>query len=201
MARWEIVHTPADLGRLLGVILELPALPATATDLATMGPLRTAVTRIAYGLAAGSSDSTESGSTESHSGASQPAAGSTARPAGTVAETVAEIVAEIVAGDESAAISVLNASAAAPPLVPALLPGGGTTVVAPTAAAALATIARDAVDLFGGPLARRIRVCAAEDCGLLFVDASRPGRRRGCSMQRCGNLAKVRSHRARRVEP
>ena len=40
-------------------------------------------------------------------------------------------------------------------------------------------------------------ICAAEDCGLLFVDASRPGQRRWCSMERCGNLAKVRGHRAR----
>jgi predicted RNA-binding Zn ribbon-like protein len=92
---------------------------------------------------------------------------------------------------------VINAAAAAPPLVPALRPDGGTTVVAPTAAAALATLARDAIDLFGGPLAHRIRVCAADDCGLLFVDASRPGRRRWCSMERCGNRAKIRTHRAR----
>src|SRR5947208_764688 len=58
----------------------------------------------------------------------------------------------------------------------------------------------DDVDLFGGRYAHRIRVCAAEDCGLLFVDASRPGRRRWCSMERCGNLAKVRGHRARRAD-
>jgi predicted RNA-binding Zn ribbon-like protein len=104
-------------------------------------------------------------------------------------------------------VAALNAAAAPPPLVPVLLPGGGTAAVdpadgaAPSAAAALATIARDAVDLFGGPLAHRIRVCAAEDCGLLFVDASRPGRRRWCSMERCGTLAKVRAHRAGRTRP
>jgi predicted RNA-binding Zn ribbon-like protein len=93
-------------------------------------------------------------------------------------------------------IAAINAVAAAPPLVPALLPAGGTTAVDPTAAQALSTLARDAVDLLGGPLARRIRVCGADDCGLLFVDASRPGTRRWCSMERCGNLAKVRRHRA-----
>jgi predicted RNA-binding Zn ribbon-like protein len=60
----------------------------------------------------------------------------------------------------------------------------------------LSTLARDAIYLFTGPLAERIRVCAADDCGLLFVDQSRPGGRRWCSMQRCGNLAKVRKHRA-----
>ncbi|MFG3617196.1 CGNR zinc finger domain-containing protein [Nocardia sp. NPDC047654] len=46
-----------------------------------------------------------------------------------------------------------------------------------------------------GPLSGRIRVCAADDCGLLFVDASRPGRRRWCSMDRCGNLSEVRRYR------
>ncbi|MFE7743242.1 CGNR zinc finger domain-containing protein [Nocardia sp. NPDC057455] len=40
-----------------------------------------------------------------------------------------------------------------------------------------------------------MRVRAAGDCGLLFVDASRPGRRRWCSMDRCGNLSKVRRYR------
>jgi hypothetical protein len=94
-------------------------------------------------------------------------------------------------------ITTVNAAAAVPPLVPALGPEGGTRFVAPTAAAALSTLARDAVDLFGGPFARRIRVCAAENCGLLLVDTSRPGRRRWCSMELCGNRAKVRSHRSR----
>ncbi|HEY6738952.1 MAG TPA: CGNR zinc finger domain-containing protein [Actinopolymorphaceae bacterium] len=94
-------------------------------------------------------------------------------------------------------IDAVNAAAAVPPLVPALRAEGGVRVVAPKVAAALSTIARDAIDLFGGPLARRIRVCAAENCGLLLVDTSRPGRRRWCSMEVCGNRAKVRSHRAR----
>jgi len=93
-------------------------------------------------------------------------------------------------------VAALNAFAAAPALVPQL--GDAGAALAPgTAAQALSTLARDAIDLFGGPLAARIRVCAAEDCGLLFVDASRPGRRRWCSMERCGNLAKTRAFRAR----
>src|SRR5206468_3977694 len=41
--------------------------------------------------------------------------------------------------------------------------------------AALATIARDAIDLVSGPLANRVRECARPDCALLFVDTSRPG--------------------------
>ncbi|WP_147258805.1 CGNR zinc finger domain-containing protein [Pseudonocardia hierapolitana] len=176
LARWEIVHSPDDLGRLLGVVLGLPPLPADEADLAAMRPLRTAMTHLAYGLAA--------------SGNPRPADG----------DAVGRLVDELAAGaPRPADIAVLNAAAAAPPLVPALRPeGSGSRVVDPTAAAALATIARDAVDLFGGPLAQRIRVCDAEDCGLLFVDTSRPGRRRWCSMERCGNRAKIRTHRARR---
>lgn len=157
LARWEIIHSAADLGRLLGVILGLPHVAATAADLAPMNALRSATTRIAYGLTAG-------------------------------------------LPPFPADIEAVNAAAAQPPLVPALLPEGGTTVVAPTASAAFATLARDAVDLFGGPLASRIRVCAADNCGLLLVDTSRPGKRRWCSMERCGNRAKVRTHRAHRAQ-
>lgn len=58
----------------------------------------------------------------------------------------------------------------------------------------LGAAARDAVELVahGG-----VRECSASDCGLLFVDTSRSGNRRWCSMERCGNRHKVRAHRAR----
>jgi len=161
MARWEIVHDADDLGRLLGVILGLPPLPATVADLAAMRPLRAAFTRIAYDLAEGSLP---------------PISIDPPRPAD---------------------IATVNAAAAAPSLVPALRPDGGAMLVAPTTTAAFSTLARDAVDLFGGPLASRIRVCAAENCGLLLVDTSGPGRRRWCSMELCGNRAKIRAHRSR----
>ncbi|MGC4762555.1 CGNR zinc finger domain-containing protein [Micromonospora sp. DT46] len=56
------------------------------------------------------------------------------------------------------------------------------------------------MDLFTGPYRDRIRECATHDCYLVFVDTSRPGRRRWCAMERCGNRHKVRSLRARRAE-
>lgn len=93
-------------------------------------------------------------------------------------------------------VAVVNAAAALPPLVP-VLAGDAVVAVEPTAAQAIATLARDAVDLFGGPLRERVRVCASPTCGLLLLDTSRPGTRRWCSMQRCGTLAKVRAHRGR----
>ncbi|WP_194815980.1 CGNR zinc finger domain-containing protein [Nocardia sp. XZ_19_385] len=92
-------------------------------------------------------------------------------------------------------IAALNKAAAEPPLIPRLHADGTVGYASPTARAALSTLARDAIGLFASPLADRIRVCAADDCGLLFVDTSRPGRRRWCSMERCGNLTKVRKYR------
>lgn len=63
--------------------------------------------------------------------------------------------------------------------------------------AALSAVARDAIELIGGPQACRIRECAAPDCAFLFLDTSRSGIRRWCAMNRCGNREHVRKHRAR----
>ena len=43
----------------------------------------------------------------------------------------------------------------------------------------------------------RFRKCAASDCGTLFLDVSKTGRRRWCSMVNCGNRNKVQRFRAR----
>ncbi|MGW8884770.1 CGNR zinc finger domain-containing protein [Streptomyces sp. NPDC055749] len=97
-------------------------------------------------------------------------------------------------------LEAVNAVAAAPPLV-ARLGADGRREWAPgaTGTGLLSTVARDAVDLLTGPFAERVRVCEAHNCALLFVDTSRPGRRRWCAMERCGNRHKVRAHRARRT--
>ncbi|UYQ63759.1 CGNR zinc finger domain-containing protein [Streptomyces peucetius] len=100
---------------------------------------------------------------------------------------------------DPADVAVVNEAAAAPPLA-ARIGADGSRQWAPggaTVTQLLSTVARDAVDLFTGPHAHRIRECGSHDCGLLFVDTSRPGRRRWCSMERCGNRNKVRAHRAR----
>jgi predicted RNA-binding Zn ribbon-like protein len=78
--------------------------------------------------------------------------------------------------------------------------GGGVGRSGPaTVNAALATIARDAADLFGGAAAARVRECQAPDCSSLFLDTSRAGRRRWCSMAACGNRQKVAAYRGRRT--
>lgn len=43
----------------------------------------------------------------------------------------------------------------------------------------------------------RIRACAGEGCVLWFLDTSRNGTRRWCSMAGCGNRAKARAHYSR----
>ncbi|MGO4592859.1 CGNR zinc finger domain-containing protein [Leifsonia sp. 2TAF2] len=95
-------------------------------------------------------------------------------------------------------VDVVNLFAATPDIPPVLAGGGrqaGRTKARPHQA--LGTIARDAVRLFGPDVDGRIRECSAEDCRLVYLDTSRSGTRRWCSMQRCGNRAKVRAHRAR----
>jgi predicted RNA-binding Zn ribbon-like protein len=100
---------------------------------------------------------------------------------------------------QDSSLRVINMAAAHQPCVPRLGPDGTVAFARPVPVEqVLSTLARDAIDLFGGPFAGRIRVCEAADCGLLFVDQSRPGGRRWCSMQRCGNLAKIRRHRSAR---
>ncbi|MFI9645552.1 CGNR zinc finger domain-containing protein [Streptomyces sp. NPDC052040] len=99
------------------------------------------------------------------------------------------------AADEAA----LNAAAAFPPLIPALR-AGTSRLTLPSARAqqsALSTVARDAIDLFASTAIDRIRECASPQCGLLFVDTSRPGRRRWCSSTACGGKARAATYRHR----
>ncbi|HWS71703.1 MAG TPA: CGNR zinc finger domain-containing protein, partial [Thermoanaerobaculia bacterium] len=59
----------------------------------------------------------------------------------------------------------------------------------------LSALARSAVELLGGDLGDRIRRCAGDRCATLFVDTSRSGHRKWCSMAACGNKAKVAAFR------
>lgn len=67
-------------------------------------------------------------------------------------------------------------------------------------AAALAMIARDAVTLFASPEGERLKACAQPLCAMLFLDTSRSGERRWCSMNVCGNRAKKMNYRKGRVQ-
>lgn len=94
----------------------------------------------------------------------------------------------------------LNELAGQPSLVPRLLPGSTRTWAGEGMRSLMSSIARDAIDVFGGPRAARLKRCEGSRCALLFVDTSRSGHRRWCSMERCGNRAKVAAHRRRRKE-
>lgn len=95
----------------------------------------------------------------------------------------------------------LNRWAARPPIAPQLTVAGELAWLASRPVETMfATIARDAVELLSGPLAGRIRECNAPDCALLFVDLSRPGRRRWCASEACGNRVRTKSYRERQKE-
>ncbi len=117
-------------------------------------------------------------------------------------DTLFEIARARSHGESSPAgdLDVLNEFAAATPLTPRITATGARAWTPSTGIALLSTVARDAIDLLTGPHAGRIRTCSATDCQLIYVDTSRPGRRRWCSMEHCGNLNKVRAHRARTPE-
>jgi predicted RNA-binding Zn ribbon-like protein len=65
---------------------------------------------------------------------------------------------------------------------------------APTAASLLAPILWSAGDLLTGERLQRVRMCANEKCRWLFLDDSKSGTRRWCSMRSCGNRAKAHRH-------
>jgi len=101
---------------------------------------------------------------------------------------------------DPADVATINQVAGSAPLVPQITAAGHAVWGSPiTASAVLSTVARDAIEVLTGPAAGRLRECAADDCQLVFLDTSRPGARRWCSMERCGNRHKVRAIRSRRM--
>jgi predicted RNA-binding Zn ribbon-like protein len=61
-------------------------------------------------------------------------------------------------------------------------------------------IVRDAEELLCSSNAARIKVCAAEGCGWVFLDTSKNGTRRWCSMKLCGNREKARRFKEKKPE-
>ncbi|HEY4269286.1 MAG TPA: CGNR zinc finger domain-containing protein [Galbitalea sp.] len=113
---------------------------------------------------------------------------------------VATISKSVSAGGVPAAadVDVVNLFAATPDIPPAL--AGGSRQAGRSRARVgqtFSAMAREAIEVFGAENAERVRECAADDCHLVFFDESRSNNRRWCSMQRCGNRAKVRAHRSR----
>lgn len=63
-----------------------------------------------------------------------------------------------------------------------------------TALALLAPVLWSAGDLLASPKLGKVHRCANPECLYLFLDDSRAGKRRWCSMASCGNRAKARRH-------
>jgi len=64
----------------------------------------------------------------------------------------------------------------------------------PSAISVLAPVLWSAADLLVGPQIAKLRECSNEKCLWLFLDDSKNGTRRWCSMQACGNRAKAHRH-------
>jgi predicted RNA-binding Zn ribbon-like protein len=99
-------------------------------------------------------------------------------------------------------VALINTVAAAVSLAPSLgLDADGRPLLTwdPSTAipAALARIAVDSISLLTDGELARLRVCAADDCEVRFVDRSPARNRQWCSMRRCGNRTKARRHYAR----
>lgn len=59
-------------------------------------------------------------------------------------------------------------------------------------------VAVRALSLLQNTTLDRLRVCDGHDCGWVFIDTSKNGRRRWCDMATCGNTAKARRFYKRR---
>lgn len=66
--------------------------------------------------------------------------------------------------------------------------------IKPTAANLLTPALWSVADIIAGPDSARLRECANDQCLWLFLDDSKNGTRRWCSMQACGNRAKAHRH-------
>ncbi|HDR9501045.1 ABATE domain-containing protein [Burkholderia cepacia] len=61
-------------------------------------------------------------------------------------------------------------------------------------AALLSPVLWSAIDLLGGARLAKVKRCANDACQWLFIDDSKNGSRRWCSMSSCGNRAKAYRH-------
>lgn len=107
-------------------------------------------------------------------------------------------MAAAVAGDRPSVrdVETLNSYAADEPPIVALSPQGRILRIATDPVrCALTAIARDGIAVIA-LRGRDVRRC--EGCDAYFIDDSRGRRRRWCSMERCGNRAKVAGYRSRR---
>jgi predicted RNA-binding Zn ribbon-like protein len=119
-------------------------------------------------------------------------------------ETIHRIFAALAAGDPAptvdlAALNAWLARAMGETRIVATATGfGWDWAAARSLDSLLWPIVRSAAETLTATPQGRIRQCPGEDCGWLFLDTSKGGRRRWCDMSTCGNRSKARRHYRRR---
>lgn len=98
------------------------------------------------------------------------------------------------------AVRVVNAHAAGRPITLQLGEDGGLDRGA-LVAEGLSQLARETVEIVGGPEGDVLRECARPECTQVYLDHSRGHRREWCSMKTCGNRMKATAFRARQKQP
>jgi hypothetical protein len=116
-----------------------------------------------------------------------------------------DIAARCEAGDDEAAIALLNALLAQTGAVPQIVAHDGrgphihvSRPAAPLADRIAAHLAMGLAELVVAGESARVRSCAAPGCRDVFVDLSRNRSRRYCDSRTCGNRLHVAAYRARR---
>ncbi|MQY10945.1 hypothetical protein SRB5_10590 [Streptomyces sp. RB5] len=94
------------------------------------------------------------------------------------------------------ALALLNDAARKAPVTPQLTLTGRHTEATPEQA--LATVARQAVELLSGPDVPLLKECGNPECTRVYIDRSRGMRRQWCGMESCGNKHKAAAYRARK---
>ena len=101
---------------------------------------------------------------------------------------------------EADVASLNTALAHAPPRQRVTRGGWEVGMTEASIGALLAPVLWAAADLLVGRRLERVRQCANPECGWLFLDDSKSGNRRWCSMSACGNRAKAHRHYMRQKE-
>lgn len=121
-------------------------------------------------------------------------------------EAIYELARAVIDGQDvdDGVLAVINIAAAVPPPAPSIarVPNGFSAVRAHPLEHnhILSEIAIDTIELFGGPQAARVRICADHYCPTIFLDSSPAGNRQWCSPA-CGARQATRSYRARQRAP
>lgn len=118
-----------------------------------------------------------------------------------------EIAVSCEAGDDEAAIGMLNALLAETGAVPQIVAHDGrgphihvSRSTAPMADRIAAHLAMGLAELVVSGESQRVRACASPTCRDVFVDLSRNRSRRYCDSRTCGNRLHVAAYRARRSQ-